>query len=280
VYARCWMVRLWMLLVCLTAGTRAGAAGRESRWGTVLVVGGPEEAPPVVYVAGRTSTLVDFEELREPRAVLSPELRGRVEVVPFGERGLGVLLRGELAEGERLPLTVTGRTEDGREVTLTLALGTRRDMVDAEVRVPRREERREVTRTLLESHAAEEGRPRLGLMTGGQGERTDAHADDVRASVESVLLLERRLFLTVVVRPFGLGSRPWRLVRVRLEPRCREDSRTDVEALSVVVASARRGNSQLHLFSAVLPEGVECVSLTLEEDGPRTLHFEDVRLLR
>ncbi|HSP78287.1 MAG TPA: DUF2381 family protein [Myxococcaceae bacterium] len=279
-YARCWTVRLWVLLVCLMAGARAGAAGRESRWGTVLVVGGSEEAPPVLYVAERTATLVDFEELRGPRAAVPPELRGSVEVLPFGERGLVVSPLRKLEEGERLLLPVTGRMEDGREVTLTLALGARRDVVDAEVRVPRRGESSEVTGVLLASHGMDGSRPRLGLFVRGGEERTEAYAGDIWAFVESVLLLDRHLFVTVAVHPFGPDSEPWRLIRVRLEPRCREGTGTDVEALSVVSTSTRRGKQQLHLFSTLLPEGAECVELVLEEDGPRTLHFRGVRLPR
>ncbi len=279
-YARCWTVRLWVLLVCLTAGASADAAGRESRWGTVLVVGGPEEAPPVLYVAERTATLVDFEELREPRAAVSPELQGSVEVLPFGERGLVVSPLRKLEEGARWLLPVTGHTEDGREVTLTLALGTRRDVVDAEVRVPRRREASEVTGVLLASHGMDGSRPRLGLSVWGEEERPEEHVGDIQAFVESVLLLDRHLLVTVVIRPELTGARPWRLIRVRLEPRCREGTGTDVEALSAVVTSTRRGKQRLHLFSTLLPEEAECVELVLEEDGPRTLHFRGVRLPR
>jgi len=274
VYARCWTMRLWVLLLCLAAGARAEAAGRESRWGTVLVTGGPEETPPVLYVAARTATLVDFEELVEPRAELSEALRGRVEVLPFGESGLVISPTRNLEEGERLLLPVTGRTREGRTVTRTVALATRKDVVDAEARVPGPGAGSEVAQMLQESHIAGGSHPSLGLRVRPEETRASAQESDTLASMESVLLLGHRLFATVAIRPKNPGARPWRLGRARMEPRCIEDHQTNVEALSLHVTSSMHKRSlRFHTFAAWLPVDAECVTLTLEEDGPRTLHF-------
>jgi hypothetical protein len=99
VRARSWEVLLGVLLVALTAGGRSVAAERESRWGTVLVASG--EAPPVLYVAAGTASLVRFEDLEEPRAVASAALRERLEVAALGERALVVSPVRPLDEGER-----------------------------------------------------------------------------------------------------------------------------------------------------------------------------------
>lgn len=120
---RPWFVLLWVLLVSTVA------SGRETRRGTVLVAGQGGESP-VLYVAARLSTLVDFEGLLEPRAFLTPELSRRIGVVAVGARSLVVVPVRDLARGERVLLPVTGRSEAGEPRTVTLALVTREDEVD------------------------------------------------------------------------------------------------------------------------------------------------------
>jgi hypothetical protein len=240
----------------------------------VLVVGPSGAAPPVLYVAARFSTLVDFEGLFEPRALLTPELEARVAVAPMGPRSLVVVLVHDLAEGERLLLPVTGRTEAGEPLTLSLALVTRRDEVDAQVSVSLATES---SRLLLAS--PEPGtRPRMELVTPGEGWALEK-SGGIQAQVESVLRVERRLFVTVDIKTLQRTSRPWRLSRVRLETRCgraRAGAETPAPILITTVALGPRW--QRHTFSTRVPEGAGCLALTLEEDGPRTFHFEDSRL--
>jgi hypothetical protein len=273
-----WKVLLGVLLVALTAGGRSVAAGRESRWGTVLLAGG--EAPPVLYVAAGTASLVRFEDLEEPRAVPGAALGERLEVAALGERALVVSPVRELAAGERLLLKVTGRTAEGSSVTVTLALRSG-EVVDVEARVIRgpRAERGEagaVARMLLGSHEREGAAPRLGLLVRPEGARATDYTGYVSAEVESVLRVGRQLFVTVVVYS-DMGAAPWMLVRVRLEPRCAGD-RVDAQGVSLRVTSSVHQQRQLHVVSALVPEGAECVALTLEEDGPRALRFAAVRL--
>jgi len=278
-----WTVVLWVLLVSMTA------AARETRQGTVLVVGPLGGEPSVLYVAARLSTLVDFEGLMEPRVLLTPELRERVQVLPVGARSLVVIPVRDLGEEERLLLPVTGRTESGEPVTLTLALVTRRDEVDLEARVsfasgwPGRAGATEqgqlgtVAGMLLASHAPG-APPKLALRMPGRT-RILAQAEGVRAWVESILRLDRRLFVTVAVEKVDPLSSPWRLVRVRLEAGCRDARKEGEPSLPVLITSAAsEPRQQRHTFATVLPEGAGCLSLMLEEDGPRVLRFDVVGL--
>jgi Protein of unknown function (DUF2381) len=282
---RPWTVLLWVLFVSTTAATRARATGRETRQGTVLVASHPGGAPPVLYVAAPLSSLVTFEDLSEPRALLTPELLERVQVLPVGARSLVVVPGRDLAEGERILLPVTGRTEAGEPLTLTLALVTRRDEVDLEARVtlgsgwPGRPETTEqgrqgaVAGMLLASHAPDTP-PKLALLLPGKA-RMLAQASRVQAWIESILRLDRRLFLTVAIENMDLLSSPWRLARVRLEAGCRDARRGTEPSLPVLVTSGAPGPwQQLHTFATLLPEGTRCLALTLEEDGPRVLRFE------
>jgi hypothetical protein len=277
VHLRPWLVPLQVLLVSLLAASQAGATGRESRQGTVLVAGRPGETPPVLYVAARFSTLVDFEGLLEPRAPLTPELEARVRVAPMGPRSLVVVLVHDLAEGERLLLPVTGRTEAGESRSLTLALVTRRDEVDAQVSVSLAMEEAGEDTMLLAS--PEPGtRPRMALVTPGEGWALE-RSGDIQARVDSVLRVERRLFVTVTLENTQRTARPWRLSRVRLETRC-GGARAGAEFHTpVLITTAALGPRWQRLtFSTRMPEGAGCLALTLEEDGPRTFHFEDSRL--
>jgi hypothetical protein len=266
------------------------ATGRERRQGTVLVAGHPGGEPPVLYVAARLSTLVDFEDLLEPRVLLTPELRERVGVVPMGARSLVVVPVRDLAEGERILLPVTGRTETGGLRTLTLALVTRRDEVDLQAQVsfvsrePWRPEVLEegrvgvVARMLLASHGRGTG-PRLALVMPGES-KTLMQAGDAQGWIESVLRMDRRhLFVTVAIEVTNHPSNPWRLARVRLEAGCWGVHTGAEMPLPVLITSAVSGSrEQHHTLVTWLPEGAGCLSLTLEEDGFRTLHLEDWRL--
>ncbi|PTL77021.1 DUF2381 family protein [Vitiosangium sp. GDMCC 1.1324] len=290
-HPRTWPVALWVFLVTLLAVSEARANGRRMRQGTVLVAGQPGGAPSVLYVAGRLSTLVDFEDLLEPRALLTPELHARVTVVVVGPRSLVIVPASDLAEGERLLLPVAGRTEAGGLRTLTLALVTRRDEVDVQARVsfasrePPRVANEEdggegaVARMLLESH--EPGTPpRLALVTPKET-LASRNSDDVRANVNSVLRMDQFLFVSVSVRTTQVNSKPWRLARARMESGCEALPTGGGLPLPVVVTAAVAiGPWQFHTFSTLIPDGVGCVSLTLEEDGPRMLRFERVRLPR
>ncbi|HSP79541.1 MAG TPA: DUF2381 family protein [Myxococcaceae bacterium] len=279
---RSWTVLLCALIVAMPVTARAQATGRQPRWGTVLLAG--EGAPLVLNVAENTASLVRFEDLKELWVELPPELRERLEVVPFGERGMVLSPVRNLAEGERLRVPVTGRTEEGRVVSLTLVLVTRGDEVDAEVRVFREwptgwagdSEEGGVTeamaRSILASHGGEERRPpRLALAVAT--EQTVLRAEQVRAQLTSVVQVERRLFLTVELSLL-LRSEPWKLARVRLEPWCR-GARAEASALPLLILSdAPWPGHQRYTLATLLPEGVECMALTLEEDGPRTVYFE------
>ncbi|MFL5351653.1 DUF2381 family protein [Archangium sp.] len=285
-HARSWPVPLRVLFFCLLAASQAWATGRRTRQGTVLVAGG---APPVLYVAARLSTLVDFEELLEPAALLTPELRARVGVVPVGPRSLVLVPLRDLAEGERLLVPVTGRTEAGEPRTLTLALVTRRDEVDLQARVSfgsREPQPMEasadpvgaVAEMLLASHGPG-AQPRLALVTPGET-WVSRQSDGLRARVDSVFRMDQRLFVTVSVGTIQVNSMPWRLVRARMESGC-EASRVGVEsALPLAVTpAAAEGPWQRYVFSTRIPAGVGCMALTMEEDGPRVLRFEHVRSL-
>ena len=284
-----WTVVLWVLLVSMTVVTRARANVRETRQGTVLVADHPGGAPSVLYVAARLSTLVDFEGLVEPRVLLTPELRERVQVLPVGARSLVFVPVRDLAEGERLLLPVMGRTEAGEPLTLTLALVTRREEVDLEARVtfasgwPRGARAAEqgelgaVAGMLLTSHAPDPP-PKLTLLVPGRT-RALTRAEGVHAWVESVLRLDGRLFVTIAVEKVNPLSRSWRLVRVRMEAGCRDARRGAEPSLPVLITSGASGpRQQFHTFATLLPEGAKCLSLMLEEDGPRVLRFDALGL--
>ena len=126
---------------------------------------------------------------------------------------------------------------------------------------------------LLASHAPETP-PKLALLVPGKA-RILARAEDVQAWVESILRLDRRLFLTVAIKDADSLISRWRLARVRLEAGCRDARRGAEPSLPVLVTSAvPRKGQQLHTFATLLPEGAGCVVLTLEEDGPRVLRFQ------
>jgi hypothetical protein len=250
----------------------------------VLVAGQPGGEPPVLYVAARLSTLVDFEGLLEPRVALTSELSERIEVLPVGARSLVVVPVRDLARGERVLLPVTGRTEVGEPRTLTLALVTREDEVDvhAQVSLGTREPRAlegaagTVAGMLLASH--EPGGSRLALAMPDEDE-TLMQAGEVRGWIESVLRMDRgRLFVTVAVSSRILPRRPWRLGRARVEAGCWKERTGAHVPLPVVITSAISGaRMQWHTLAIHLPEGAGCLSLILEEDGPRTLHLQDWR---
>ncbi|HEX5752466.1 MAG TPA: DUF2381 family protein [Archangium sp.] len=280
---RPWSVLLWVLLLS------TAATARETRQGTVLVAGHPEGAPPVLYVAARVSTLVDFEGLLEPRVALTPGLGERLAVLAVGARSLVVVPVRDLARGERVLLPVTGRTEAGEPRALTLALVTREDEVDVHAHVslgtpgPRGLEASAedgggtVAGMLLASHEPGAG-PGLALVMPGEIQ-TLMRADEVEGRLESVLRMDRgHLFVTVAVKFKSRLLRPWHLGRARVEAGCwKERARANV-VLPVVVTSAIPGpRVQRHTLAIRLPEGAGCLSLTLEEDGPRTLHLQDWR---
>jgi hypothetical protein len=251
----------------------------------VLVAGHPAGAPPVLYVAARVSTLVDFEGLLEPRVTLTPELGERLAVLPVGARSLVVVPVRDLVGGERVLLPVTGRTEAGESRELTLALITREDEVDvhAQVSLGTREPRMleasaeggvgTVAGMLLASHGPGV-RPEL-LLVMPSNKETLARASGVRGWIESVLRMDRRnLFLTVAIKRTKHPSPPWRLARIRMEASCRQGQTESEIPLPVLRYSAVLGaEEQRHTFAVLLPEGAGCLSLTLEEDGPRTLHL-------
>ena len=278
---RPWTALLWFLLVTTLAVEPARATGLESQRGTVLVAGRPE-VPPVLYVDSGTVTRVRFMDLVEPRALPGPQWQGRVEVAPFGERSLVVSPVKNLMEGERLLLPVTGRTEAGEPVSLTLALVTRREVVDAEVWIARahvipepvadRNEVDAVARELLASHVPGGGSPRLSLRVPGM-KGASVPASDLRAWVESSLQMEGYLFVTVTLQVDRRNTRPWQLVRVRLEAGCPQG-----EGLPVRITSGASGRYQFHTFTTPMPEGAGCLGLTLEEDGPRTLRLKEVKV--
>lgn len=271
----------WLLLATTLAAMPARATGRESRRGTVLVVR-PSEAPPVLYVEAGTVTRVRFVDLVEPRAPPGPRWQGRIEVAPFGERSLVISPVMDLPEEERLLLPVTGRTESGEPVTLTLALVTRKEAVDAEAwvtrarvlpePVPDGDEVGAVARGLLASHAPGGGNPRLSLRVPGV-KGASLQADDLRAWVESAIQVEGNLFVTVTLQAEHQPTRPWRLARVRMEAGCPRG-----EGLPVRITSGTFGQYQLHTFTTPLPESAGCVRLTLEEDGPRTLRIKGLKV--
>lgn len=285
-HARSWPVPLRVLFFCLLAASQAWATGRQTRQGTVLVAGQPGGAPPVLYVAARLSTLVDFEELLEPAALLTPELRARVGVVSVGPRSLVLVPLRDLAEGERLLVPVSGRTEAGEPRTLTLALVTRPDEVDLQARVSFGSREMDagteavgaVAEMLLASHGPD-ARPGLVLVTPGESE-TLLKGRSVQGWIESVLQMDRRrLFVTVAIKTLSLSSNPWRLARVRAEAGCWGARGEADAALPVLIRSAVTGpREQRHTLSTWLPDGAGCLSLSLEEEGARTLRFERVRL--
>jgi hypothetical protein len=266
---------------------RAQASERQSRRGTLLVAGRPE-APPVLYVATSTVSRVRFVDLREPRVLLGPELQGRVEVAPFGEGSLVISPMRNLARGERLLLPVTGRTETGEPLTLTLALVTREDTVDAEAWVSRvipqqvdvadADDAGAVARKLLASHGPKAARPRLGLDL-PVPEQVTTYTHDLRVSAGSLLQMDGVVFVTVLIQTRPIFA-PWRLIRARLEAGCRQESRERAgdKSLPARLTSDVSGQYQLHTLTTPLPEGARCLSLTLEEDGPRTLLLKELKV--
>jgi hypothetical protein len=277
------LLLLWLLLS--TSAAQAWASERVSRRATLLVAGQPE-APPVLYVASGTVTRLRFADLLEPRARPGPELQDRIEVGPLGEGSLVVTPLGDLAPGERLLLPVTGRTQAGESLTLTLALVTREDVVDAEAWVSRvvlqqveaadANELGAVARKLLASHGAG-APPRLALDL-PRREQVTRYVDDLRASAVSVLQMDGLLFVTVLIQAKRLHASPWRLIRARLEAACRQQSPSGAESLPLRIASGVSDRKQFHAFIAPLPKGARCASLTLEEDGPRTLLLEGLKV--
>ncbi|MGZ3459089.1 MAG: DUF2381 family protein [Archangium sp.] len=283
---RPWLILLWALLISTTA-TRAHAAERESRRGTLLVAGRPE-APPVLYVAAGTVTRVRFADLLEPHALPGSEFQGRVEVAPLGEGSLVVSPVRDLSEGERLLLPVTGRTKTGEPLTLTLALVTRGDTVDAEAWVSRAQvlppqadaadDAGTVARRLLASHGPGATRPRLALDIPGHEQATQYARGGIRASASSVLQMDGLLFVTVLIQADWPNSTPWRLIRAQLGAGCRQESPARAESLPLRVTSGASGRYQFHTFTTSPPERAGCFSLTLEEDGPRTLRLDGLKV--
>ena len=285
---RSWLILFWALIV-FTAATRAHASTRELRRGTLLVEGGPE-APALLYVAAGTVTRVRFVDFLEPHARPGSELQGRVEVAPLGEGSLVVSPVKDLAQGERLLLPVTGRTKAGEPLTLTLALVTREDTVDAEAWVSRArrqplrtdaantDEAGAIARGLLVSHEPGTVRPRLALAL-PDSEQVTTYAGRIRASAGSVLRMDGLLFVTVLIQTLHV-PKPWRLIRARLEAGCHQDSGKQIggESLPTRVTSGESGHYQFHTFAIPLPERTGCLSLTLEEDGPRTLRLEKLKV--
>ncbi|MCY1081872.1 DUF2381 family protein [Archangium lansingense] len=285
---RHWNILLWVLFVSTTAA-QAHASARESRRGTLLVAGGPE-TPPLLYVAADTVTRVRFVDLLEPHARPGSELQGRIEVAPLGEGSLVVSPVKNLAQGERLLLPVAGRTEAGESLTLTLALVTREDTVDAEVWVSRArmlplradaadtDEASAIARGLLVSHDPGTLRPRLALAL-PDSEQVTTYSRRIRASAGSVLRMDGLLFVTVLIQARHVPT-PWRLIRARLEAGCRRDTgkRIGDKSLPTRVTSGESGHYQFHTFAVPLPEGTGCLSLTLEEDGPRTLRLRELKV--
>jgi uncharacterized protein DUF2381 len=278
---RPWNILLWVLFVSTTASV-AHASEREVRRGTLLIAGRPE-APPVVYVASGTVSRVRFMDLQEPRALPGPEFQERVEVAPLGEDSLVISPVRDLAQGERLLLPVTGHTKDGEFLTLTLALVTREDEVDAEAWVSRvvplqadTDESHAISNKLLASHGPGGTRPRLALDI-PRREQAVTYAWGIRASASSVLQMDELFFVTVLIQPRN-SSTPWQLIRARMEVGCNQESSANYWNPPLHLTSGAAGQYQLHTLSAPLPEGVDCFSLTLEEDGPRTLRLRQLRV--
>jgi hypothetical protein len=172
---------------------------------------------------------------------------------------------------------------------VTLALVTRRGEVDLTARVvlvPGQAGRTEtaegedadaVARMLLASH--EPGsQPRLALVIPGEIQ-TVMRAGDVQARVNSFFRMDRYLFVTVAIDSIRRTSKPWRLMRFRLETRCKgAQAGVELPPPTLMTKAVGGQQAQLHTFAVRMPVRVECLALTLEEDGPRTLRLEDVRL--
>lgn len=286
-HPRSCILLLWAVTLSTTA-TRAHAAERESRRGTLLVAG-QQETSPLLYVATGTVTRVRFVDLQEPHALPGPELQGRVEVAPLGEDSLVVSPVRNLAQGERLLLPVTGRTKAGESLTLTLALVTREDAVDAEAWVsqarmplPRSDaadanEAGAVARKLLASHGPGAIRPKLALELPDR-ERATPYVQGTRASASSILQVDGLLFVTVLIEADWPNAPPWRLIRARLETGCHQEPSTRAGSRPLHITSSVSGQDQFHTLTASLPEGVGCLSLILEEDGSRTLRLDGLRV--
>jgi len=287
VHPRSCILLLWAVILSTTA-TRAHAAERESRRGTLLVAGRPE-LPPVLYVATGTVTRVRFVDLQEPHALPGPELQGRIEVAPLGEDSLVVSPVRDLAKGERLLLSVTGRTAAGESLTLTLALVTREDAVDTEAWVsqvrtmPSRadvadaDDAGAVASKVLASHGPGATRPRLALDLPDR-EQAASYVGGVQGSASSLLQMDGLLFVTVHIHADWPNETPWRLIRARLEAGCRQGTSAEAESRPLHITSSVSGRDQFHTLTASLPERVGCLSLILEEDGPRTLRLAELKV--
>lgn len=278
---RPWNILLWVLFISTTASV-AHASEREARRGTLLVAGRPE-APPVLYVASGTVSRVRFMDLQEPRALPGPEFQARVEVAPLGEDSLVISPVRDLPQGERLLLPVTGHTKAGEPLTLTVALVTREDEVDAEAWVSQMEpqqgdtdEAHAISNKLLASHGPGATRPRLALDI-PKREQAATYAWRIRASASAVLQMDELLFVTVLIQTRN-SSTPWQLIRIRMEVGCNQESSTNAWSPPLHLTSSAAAQKQLHTLSMPLPEGVDCFSLTLEEDGPRTLRLTQLRV--
>ncbi|QRN97510.1 DUF2381 family protein [Archangium violaceum] len=254
----------WLLLLCLLsslpAAAREGLGAPVLRRRTLVLSSRPGDVPPLLlHVAPGLATLVQLAAPLNRGTPRLPEGETRMELLPVGEDSWVLVPTSPLAEGEQVLLSLEGAS--GSE-PLRFLLVSRRGEVDARVRVvpaPDSASDGDAAEALaLQLLDAPEARPTLALPQ----EVMDLHPGRSRAQVDSVLWMGRRLFATVSVRGSGKGSRPWRLVQVRLRTVLADDSSWEWSARLV---SGRVGvGRQFHVFTSLLPEEASRLELSLD----------------
>lgn len=217
-------------------------------------------APVELHVAPGCATTVRLEAFPELRSLELTEGRSTPQLHPIDAASFSISPPGDFAVGERALVTVKLGPP---ELSLSLLLVSRKDVVDGEVRLV---QLRAPTPEELDVDAVARllsATPQEGLSLAVKGQRV--RGSKIRVHVESILRLGSRMFLTFVLHPVGRNSAPWKLEQARL--RVLLEGGAQVEVPLLLVFSPTKQVQQRYTLVAPLPERPLRLFLAVEGEG-------------
>ncbi|HLM46867.1 MAG TPA: DUF2381 family protein, partial [Myxococcaceae bacterium] len=186
-------------------------------------------APVELHVAPGCATTVRLEAFPELSSLELTEGRSTPQLHPIDAASFSISPPGDFAVGERALVTVKLGPP---ELSLSLRLVSRKDVVDGEVRLVRL---RAPTPEELDVDAVARllsATPQEGLSLAEEG--LMIQGSKVRVEVESILRLGSRMFLTFALHSVRRSSGPWKLERARLRVLLEEGAQVEVPLLLVL----------------------------------------------
>ncbi|ATB30302.1 DUF2381 family protein [Melittangium boletus] len=256
----CSALFLPLILASGPAAAQERPTGRVSRSRTLHVPMTADGTPPELHVAGGTATVISVDVPMGPEGPRIQDERGRFRLVPLEGSSFIILPNTDVLAGER-PLLILPLQSGA---PLQLALNSREDEVDAEVRLiphqtppPIEKAEGDMARLLNSSTegAVELPLPKKRLVVIGR----------TRLWLKSVLRIEQRIFISLAVWDLP-PSLP--LEQQLLPCAVMKEGKVVTLPMFQVVALPSESPVQHRTLVTSLPDGAE--QLTLRVSGDRT----------